>query len=65
MALKDIHEHTLFQIIPKRVERINLWLAALGIPSITPVEKINQYRVCEEHFRPDDYEEKMQYTRYY
>lgn len=53
---------TMFHRIPKPVERRNLWLAALGIPSTTPAEKINQYRVCEEHFRPEDYEEKMQYA---
>ncbi|XP_060760721.1 zinc finger MYM-type protein 4 isoform X2 [Neoarius graeffei] len=56
------YTNIMFHRIPKPVERRNLWLAALGIPATTPVDKINQYRVCDEHFKPEDYEEKMQYA---
>lgn len=54
--------NTMFHRIPPNVERRTLWLAALGIPIATPVEKISGYRVCEEHFTPEDYEMKMQYA---
>ncbi|XP_041958577.1 zinc finger and SCAN domain-containing protein 2-like isoform X3 [Alosa sapidissima] len=56
------YTNTMFHSIPKPVERRSLWLAALGIPATTPVDKINRYRVCDEHFKPEDYEEKMQYA---
>jgi len=53
------HQTTMFHRIPKDEQRRRLWLAALGIPETTPVEKINQYRVCEEHFKPEDYDQTM------
>ena len=56
------YTNIMFHRIPKPVERRNLWLAVLDIPATTPVDKINQYRVCDEHFKPEDYEEKMQYA---
>ena len=56
------YTNVMFHRIPQPVERRNLWLAALGIPATTPVDKTNQYRVCYDHFNPEDYEEKMQYA---
>lgn len=56
------YTNTMFHRIPPNVERRNLWLAALAIPPTTHVEKIKQYRVCEEHFTPEDYVEKMQFS---
>ncbi|XDV13283.1 hypothetical protein PO909_001721 [Leuciscus waleckii] len=51
----------MFHRIPSNVELRNQWLAALDICTSTPLYKINQYHVCEEHFAPEDYVEKMQY----
>ena len=52
----------MFHRFPKPVERRRLWLAALGIPSTTPEKKIKQYSVCEEHFKREDYKQKMHYA---
>ncbi|KAL2092785.1 hypothetical protein ACEWY4_012583 [Coilia grayii] len=52
----------MFHRFPKPVERRRLWLAALGIPSTTPEKKIKQYSVCEEHFKREDYKQKMPYA---
>lgn len=51
---KDIRQHT----IPSNVEQGRRWLDALGSPPTTPVEKINQYLVCEEQLTPEEYKEK-------
>ena len=52
----------MFHRFPKPVERRRLWLAAVGIPSTTPEKKIKQYSVCEEHFKREDYKQKMHYA---
>ena len=43
------YTNIMFHRIPKPLEQRNLWLAALGIPAKTPVDKINRYCVCNEH----------------
>ncbi|XP_052402604.1 uncharacterized protein LOC127949408 isoform X2 [Carassius gibelio] len=55
------YTNVMFHRIPSNVELRNKWLAALEICSSTPLNKIKQYRVCEEHFAPEDYFEKMEY----
>ncbi|KAK0143836.1 Mannosyl-oligosaccharide 1,2-alpha-mannosidase IA [Merluccius polli] len=50
----------MFHRIPtKDNERKNQWLAALNIDLRTPVESIKKWRVCSEHFAPEDYLENM------
>lgn len=55
------YTNVMFHRIPSNVVRRNQWLAALDISTSTPQDKINQYRVCEEHFSPEDYVEKLQH----
>jgi len=55
------YTNLMFHRIPSNVDLGNQWLAVLGICPTTPLYKINQYRVCEEHFAPEDYVEKMLY----
>lgn len=50
-----------FHRTPTTVQRRTEWLDVLGIPLTIPVEKINWYVVCKEHFIAEDYNEKMQY----
>ena len=40
--------------IPSNVELRNKWLATLEICTSTPLYKIKQYRVCKEHFAPEE-----------
>ncbi|TRZ01672.1 hypothetical protein DNTS_006153 [Danionella cerebrum] len=48
----------MFHRIPtKRKDRMYRWLAALNIDLNTPIESIKKWRVCSEHFVPDDYQE--------
>ncbi|KAL7880758.1 hypothetical protein SRHO_G00030120 [Serrasalmus rhombeus] len=52
---------TMFHRLPLRdEERLKLWLIALGVDTSTPVEKLKGKVVCEEHFQPCDYYEKME-----
>jgi len=38
------------------------WLAAMNIDLQTPVEYIKKWRVCSEHFGPEDYKENKDST---
>ncbi|KAL6491158.1 hypothetical protein MHYP_G00015030 [Metynnis hypsauchen] len=51
----------MFHRLPLRDEkRLKLWLIALGVDPSTPVEKLRGKVICEEHFQPCDYYEKME-----
>ncbi|XP_042608046.1 uncharacterized protein si:ch211-40k21.5 isoform X2 [Cyprinus carpio] len=51
-----VYSIIMFHRIPtKNKKRKNQWLAALNIDLKTPVESIKKWRVCSEHFGPDDY----------
>uniref|UniRef100_A0A673HJD1 THAP domain-containing protein 1 n=1 Tax=Sinocyclocheilus rhinocerous TaxID=307959 RepID=A0A673HJD1_9TELE len=55
-----VYSTIMFHRIPtKNKKRKNQWLAALNIDLKTPVESIKKWRVCSEHFGPDDYLENM------
>ncbi|XP_063062949.1 zinc finger and BTB domain-containing protein 17-like [Engraulis encrasicolus] len=49
------HRQLMFHRIPHQPERMQQWISACGINPSTPVEKMVNYRVCEEHFTPEDY----------
>ncbi|XP_077102143.1 uncharacterized protein LOC143753562 isoform X3 [Siphateles boraxobius] len=53
----------MFHRIPVNNKELNnQWLAALNIDLKTPVESIKKWRVCSEHFGPDDYKENKDST---
>ncbi|XP_050974514.1 uncharacterized protein LOC127170539 isoform X1 [Labeo rohita] len=55
-----VYSIIMFHRIPtKNKQRKNQWLAALNIDLKTPVESIKKWRVCSDHFGPDDYLENM------
>ncbi len=55
-----VYSTIMFHRIPtKNKKRKNQWLAVLNIDLKTPVESIKKWRVCSEHFGPDDYLENM------
>ncbi|XP_072543325.1 uncharacterized protein [Salminus brasiliensis] len=52
---------TMFHRLPLRDEsRLRLWLQALGVDPDTPADRLRGKVVCEEHFQPCDYYEKME-----
>lgn len=51
-----VYSTIMFHRIPtKKKERKNRWLSVLSIDLKTPVESIKKWRVCSEHFGPEDY----------
>ncbi|XP_005159757.1 uncharacterized protein isoform X2 [Danio rerio] len=51
-----VYSTVMFHRIPTKNDMLKYqWLATLNIDHKTPLETIKKWRVCSEHFQPDDY----------